>query len=102
MAEVESVQYFQFDQQGNMYVFAPGAGCTGESKLVRPGDEMIFSNSINFGEHSNSSSVPVPVVKSTCDSLTHSESLPSQRSFHNPLKLEVLEELSRKNLHRTP
>ena len=96
MADVESVQFFQFDQQGNMYVFAPGAGCMGESKLVRPRDEMIFSNSGNFGEHSNSSSAPVPVVKSTCDSLTHSESLPSQRSFHDLLKLEALEELSRK------
>ena len=55
----ESVQFFQFDSEGNMYMFAPGAGCTGVIKLVQPGDEMIFtgqsveSNS-NTGISSNS------------------------------------------------
>ena len=28
-----------------MYIFEAGAGCTGEAKLVRPGDELIFSSS---------------------------------------------------------
>ena len=44
MVASESVQFFQFDQQGNMYVFEPGAGCTGNATLVKPGDELIFDN----------------------------------------------------------
>ena len=35
--------FFQFDQQGNMYVFEPGAGCTGNVTLVKPGDELILT-----------------------------------------------------------
>ena len=30
-----------------MYVFAPGAGCTGLTRLLRPGDEMIFNSTYN-------------------------------------------------------
>ena len=26
-----------------MFVFAPGAGCSGVPKLVQPGDELVFS-----------------------------------------------------------
>ena len=44
MAHPESTQFFQFDSKGNMYVYAPGAGCSGDAKLVAPGDELIFSN----------------------------------------------------------
>ena len=44
MACPESTQFFQFDNQGNMYVYAPGAGCSGDAKLEAPGDELIFSN----------------------------------------------------------
>ena len=94
MAESESVQFFQFDQDGNMFIFAPGAGCTGEAKLVKPGDEMIFNNSGKFQEDSSG----ISTVGSTCDSIGNfvaSSSL-SQRSFHEPLKHEVLEELSHK------
>ena len=29
VSESESVQYFQFDGDGNTFIFAPGAGCTG-------------------------------------------------------------------------
>ena len=43
MSEPESVQYFQFDQEGNMYMYPAGAGITGIPKLVRPGDELTFS-----------------------------------------------------------
>ena len=42
----ESVQYFQFDKEGNMYVFAPGAGFSGESKIVRPGDDIFVDESM--------------------------------------------------------
>ena len=44
LAASESVQFFQFDQQGNMFVFEPGAGCTGMTTLVRPGDDLIFDS----------------------------------------------------------
>ena len=40
---METVQFFQFDSEGNMYMFEPGAGCTGVPKFVPPGEEMIFS-----------------------------------------------------------
>ena len=48
MSASEATQFFQFDKEGNMYVFALGAGCTGPIKLVRPGDEMIFNCSYNL------------------------------------------------------
>ena len=38
------MQYFQFEGDGNMFIFAPGAGCTGKAKLVSPGNELIFSS----------------------------------------------------------
>ena len=36
----ESVQYFQFDSDGNMYVFRPGSGFSGPSIKVDPGFQM--------------------------------------------------------------
>ena len=36
----EPVQYFQFDQMGNMYVYEPGSGYSGEAKLVPPSCEL--------------------------------------------------------------
>ena len=44
----ESVQYFQFDKDGNMFVFAPGAGCSGEAALVQPGDELFGYDNITI------------------------------------------------------
>ena len=40
MVESESVQYFQFNKYGNMYVYEPGSGFSGKAKLVEPGFEM--------------------------------------------------------------
>ena len=40
MAKSEDVQYFQFDQSGNMYVFEPGAGFSGVCKKVSPGEDF--------------------------------------------------------------
>ena len=37
----ESVQYFQFDSVGNMFIFEPGAGFSGNSTLARPGDQLF-------------------------------------------------------------
>ena len=36
----ESVQYFQFDKDGNMYVFEPGSGFSGPCVRVEPGFEL--------------------------------------------------------------
>ena len=36
----ESVQYFQFDKGGNMFVFEPGSGMSGPSLKVEPGFEL--------------------------------------------------------------
>ena len=38
MAMPESMQFFQFDSKGNMYIYAPGAGCSGDTKFIAPGD----------------------------------------------------------------
>ena len=40
LAASESVQYFQFDSAGNMYVYEPGSGFSGPSVMVNPGFEM--------------------------------------------------------------
>ena len=40
LAKPEDVQYFQFDKDGNMFIYEPGAGCTGVPKLVPPGEEL--------------------------------------------------------------
>ena len=57
MTESEATQFFQFDQEGNMYVFAPGAGCTGPTRLVRPGDELIFNSMYNSSDWAMENSV---------------------------------------------
>ena len=36
----ESVQYFQFDKDGNMFVFEPGSGFSGKAFRVEPGFEL--------------------------------------------------------------
>ena len=43
MTQPEDVQYFQFDSQGNMFVYLPGYGINGTPKLFKPGDELVFS-----------------------------------------------------------
>ena len=33
-----------------MYVFAPGAGCTGTSRRVEPGDNLIFTENSQMSQ----------------------------------------------------
>ena len=40
----ESVQYFQFDSDGNMYVYPAGSGFSGVPRLVHPSEELCFTN----------------------------------------------------------
>ena len=45
MVSSESVQYFQFDNDGNMFVFEPGAGFSGQCKHVESGFEWEANSS---------------------------------------------------------
>ena len=90
----ETVQYFQFDTEGNMFMFAPGCGWSGESKLVRPGDELIFSSSYQHHEWVTDTEPSPPEndkVASTCPSK------PPPRPFNEPLPDHALAQLSNKN-----
>ena len=90
----ESVQFFQFDCEGNMYMFPPGAGCTGVPKLVQPGDEMIFSGE-SF--QSEISSTNVMEDSQLQVHVGHDGGALHTRTFNEPLKTEDLEELAHKN-----
>ena len=48
MYEPETVQFFQFDSDGNMFMFPPGSGCSGQPILVRPGEELFQPNKSQF------------------------------------------------------
>ena len=95
----ESVQFFQFDQDGNMYIFPPGAGCSGEPKLVKPGDSDIFGGT----EQEES-----PVLNSFHDNIKVCQEVKSEvaenfqvssrvRQYNVPLKVQDLEDLGHKN-----
>ena len=93
----DSTQFFQFNHAGNMYVLAPGAGATGPSKLVKPGDALIFNSSYNPadwttdewpGNDSQEASLP-----HTCPA----EHMSSGREFKLPLPNADLEDLGYKN-----
>ena len=47
LKRTESVQFFQFDSHGNMFMYPPGAGCSGEPTFVPPGEELFIPNSTN-------------------------------------------------------
>ena len=80
-------------------MFTPGAGCTGPTKLVRPGDEMIFNSSFNPAEWSHEKcSVASDVYEeggltSTCPE-NHGSLV---REFKPPLPATDLVELANKN-----
>ena len=98
LAAPESVQFFQFDKDGNMYVFPPGSGCAGVPKLVHPGDEFTFSGIQEESKVANS-------AVNVCNATTHSSQISdvteifssTGSSFKVPLKQDVLEDLSHKN-----
>ena len=90
------MQFFQFDKEGNMFIFAPGAGCTGPTKLVKPGDKLIFNSSYN---PSNWTTESVATSQEEGDLLhTCLASAPSSGHEYNmPLPEEDLVELGHKN-----
>ena len=94
MACPESTQFFQFDNKGNMYVYAPGAGCMGEAKLVTPGDELLFSNSTQWEQREGpllSDLLSEELLSSTCHEVA------TGMPFNVLLPQSALTELSHKN-----
>ena len=58
MVASESVLYFQFDKEGNMYIYEPGSGFSGNCSLVKPGDEIfgagVTTNNVKIESESQS------------------------------------------------
>ena len=81
----EDVQYFQFDQQCNMFVFGPGSGFTGPCVKVEPGFEMgqTTQNSFLSGE----TSVPLSVSEVTVQQDSFSVDASSEIIEPTPLKM---------------
>ena len=99
MTEPETVQYFQFDSQGNMFIFAPGAGCTGDLLLVRPGDELTFTSMYTWEQFRKENASEMSVNPDTGLALScpaASDGIPS-RHFNDPLMEDALVELTDKN-----
>ena len=101
----KTMQFFQFDSKGNMYVYAPGAGCSGDAKLVTPGKEFLFSNNTQWEERPILSQVldvseESPILSQVLDVSEPPATCPvgdCARPFNEPLSKEVLSELSHKN-----
>ena len=101
----ETVQYFQFDSDGNMFMFPAGSGINGVPKMVKPGDEMIFNNNVDDLDISNmqeSGFCSMESVKSDAVSQlslisSSTKCIPTKHGFHQPLKDKELEDLSHKN-----
>ena len=58
-----------------MFIFAPGAGCSGEAKLVKFGDELIFSSEKDWEERGGPCLVVSP---DKCEGALASRALPAQ------------------------
>ena len=86
----ESVQYFQFDSDGNIYVYCPGAGFSGIAKLVRPGADMNST----WNEDENISTEPELQLPFADSGFSESS---TQRSYNSPLPEVEMEKLSHKN-----
>ena len=98
MYQLESVQYFQFDSVGNMYVYPAGLGFSGIPQLVQPGDEIFGGETIgssgNITQSTAMSGIDTLVVDSTsCSQM----SVKSSCSFKKPLDDEKMEDLRYKN-----
>ena len=94
----ETVQFFQFDDSGNMYIFPAGSGCNGIPRRVEPGDECIFNDK---GEESQEfsmerSEVVTFQLVTQNDASSHVVEMRA-RSFKQPLESGVLDDLSHKN-----
>ena len=80
-----------------MYVFAPGAGCTGPMRLVRLGDEMIFNSTYNPQDWITESKPKLEYEESSLPSTCPGGVATSTHEFKPPLTEEGLVKLSHKN-----
>ena len=98
LAKPESVQYFQFDSEGNMYMYEPGAGFSGLAKIVHPGDELfneeVVTQTPSFSDSNFTSNDAV--FDSTGFDSTPSQ-IRSSRSFKMPMDEDKLDQLGYKN-----
>ena len=79
-------------------MFTPGAGCTVPTKLVRPGDELIFNASYNPGEWTTESSMKTEYDDTSLpQSCPSNVCVPSGCNFNESLSDEQLIELGHKN-----
>ena len=97
---VNSIQYFQFDEEGNMFMFPPGSGCSGVPKMVRPGDELfdVKIESLEECNHVASQFVePTPPPASQLSAVSEQcELKPMCRQYNLPLEQGEIEDLSHK------
>ena len=72
----QDVQYFQFDEFGNMFVFQPGSGFSGPSVKVQPGFEMheIYESTQHLAVQSDDIKEE-KVTMSPQASLSHTDSI---------------------------
>ena len=102
MALPETVQYFQFDSKGNLYVYPAGSGVTGTPRLVQPGEEMVFNDetqsTYSQGLNDRSTCIEKSVNFSEEMHVPSASFIPStQRGFNQPLDSADLKMLSNKN-----
>ena len=81
-----------------MYIFVPGAGCTGPTRLVRPGDEMIFNSSYNPSDWATETMVKTEIDDTAIPHTCPVGSVASTAcTFKAPLQDDQLAKLSHKN-----
>ena len=98
ISQMETIQYFQFDQTGNMFVYPASCGCTGIPKLAKPGDDIFFSDSgeeIITNTMGSDESFVTETQYSTVQVMACVSSAPN--TFLQPLDSVKLEKLSHKN-----
>ena len=93
----ESVQYFQFDSDGNMYVYPPGGGFSGVPKLVISGDELFNESSQDFMIRSKNVVTEKHCQLDVNKLKTSQESSHQIHTYNAPLQKEILDDLSHKN-----
>ena len=78
-----------------MYVFAPGAGCSGEAKLVRPGESGIFGGQVEADTEIQRDDHGDSCVK--LEGADGGNMSTRQRGYNVPLKESDLQDLGHKN-----
>ena len=64
-----------------MFVFPPGSGCTGEPRLVKPGDPLIFANSDVYEAECSERPVESSLISRTvCDGIDQNLTVSSEKS----------------------